>query len=144
MTRLTALLALVTAAASLAALETDARAADAAPGTVYEMRIYYPNPGKMDALHARFRDHTNALLTKHGAKLIGHWVTQPDAKKPDDQPKLVWIAAYPSLEAREKTWKAFVADPDWIKAKADSEKDGPLVAKADSIYMNPTDYSPAK
>ena len=107
----------------------------------FEMREYSVNPGKMDALHARFRDHTNRLFTKHGIDLVGYWVT---ASGDQAGQKLVFILAYPSQEAREASWKAFVADPDWVKAKADSEKDGVLVSKAVSTFMKPADYSPIK
>ena len=52
--------------------------------------------------------------------------------------------AYPSKEEAGKSWKAFQEDPDWIKAKDASEKDGKLVDKVESVYLNPTDYSPMK
>lgn len=106
---------------------------------VFEMRTYYVAPGKMDALHARFREHTNKLFEKHGMTLIGYW-TPIEAK---DQ-KLVFILAYPSKAAADKSWKAFINDEDWKKAKAASEKDGPLVTKYESVYLNPADYSPIK
>ncbi len=108
---------------------------------VFEMRIYYAAPGKMDALNARFRDNTNKLFKKHGMEIIGFW-NPTDAK--EAQVKLIYILAYPSKEAAEKSWKAFQADPDWKAAKDASEKDGKLVDKVESTYMNATDYSPIK
>ena len=108
---------------------------------VFEMRTYYAEPGKMMALHARFRDHTNKLFVKHGMTLIGYWVPV-DAKEAEE--KLVYILAYPSKEAAESSWKAFRADPDWKAAQAASEKDGKLVKKVESVFLNPTDYSPIK
>jgi NIPSNAP len=105
---------------------------------VFEMRTYYANPGKMTALHARFRDHTCKLFEKHGITLIGFW-SPIDRAKADEV--MVYILAYPSKEAADKAWKAFRADPDWLKAKAESEKAGPLVQKVESVYLNPTDYS---
>ena len=108
---------------------------------VFEMRIYYANPGKMDALHARFREHTNKLFVKHGMTLIGYW--SPIDKK-DSEERLIYILAYPSKDAAKKSWDAFRKDPDWIKARDASEKDGVLVKKVDSVNMNPTDYSPIK
>jgi hypothetical protein len=104
----------------------------------FEMRTYHAAAGKMDALNARFRDHTNALFKKHGIEIIGFWT---DVNKPDE---LVYIIAYPSKEAHEKNWKAFTEDPDWIKAKNESEKDGKLVDKVDQKFLTPTDYSPIK
>src|SRR5947207_2547510 len=108
---------------------------------VFEMRTYYANPGKMEGLHARFRNHTNKLFVKHGMTLIGYW-SPTDPKQAEE--KLIYILAYPSKEAADKSWKAFRADPDWKKARAESEKNGALVMKVESVFMNPTDYSPIK
>ena len=104
----------------------------------FEMRTYYAAEGKADALDARFRNHTNKLFQKHGMELVGYWHR---ADKPD---VLVYILAYPSKEAREKSWKEFNADPEWQAAKKKSEEQGTLVAKAESVFMTPTDYSPIK
>ena len=104
----------------------------------FEMRTYYAAEGKADALDARFRDHTNRLFKKHGIDIIGYWrrVDKPDV--------LVYILAYPSREAREKSWKDFFADPDWQAAAKKSEQNGKIVAKVESVFMTPTDYSPIK
>ncbi len=102
---------------------------------------YYANPGKMQALHARFRDHTNKLFIKHGMMPIGYW-SPLDAMEADK--KLFYVLAFPSKEAAEKSWEAFKNDPDWKAAKTASEKDGPLVARVESIFMKATDYSPIK
>jgi hypothetical protein len=107
----------------------------------FEMRTYYAAPGKMQALHARFRDHTCKLFEKHGMTIVGFW-SPTDASEAEK--KLVYILAYPSKEAREKSWKEFVDDPDWKAAKEASEKDGKLVDKVDQVFLNPTDYSPLK
>jgi hypothetical protein len=109
---------------------------------VFELRTYTAAPGKMDALNARFRDHTVALFKKHGMTIIGFW--QPlDPTEKDS--KLIYLLAYPSKEAAEKSWKAFRDDPDWKKARAESEKDGPLLAKPpEFVFLSPTDYSPLK
>jgi hypothetical protein len=108
---------------------------------VFEMRTYYAEPGKMADLHARFRNHTCKLFEKHGMTLIGFW-SPTDPEKAEKT--MVYILAYPNQEARDKAWKAFQADPDWMKAKAESEKNGKLVAKVDSVLLNPTDYSAIK
>jgi hypothetical protein len=105
------------------------------------MRTYYAHPGKMQALHARFRDHTNKLFVKHGMTLIGYW--SPIDEKQAEQ-KMVYILAYPSKAAADKSWADFRKDPDWDTARMASEKDGPLVAKVESVFLNPTDYSPIK
>jgi hypothetical protein len=104
---------------------------------VFEMRTYYAAPGKLDALNARFRDHTCKLFEKHGMTNIGYWmpIENPDSK-------LVYVLAYPNMEAREKSWKEFMGDPDWKKAQSESEKDGKLVTKVEQIYFKAQDYSP--
>lgn len=106
-------------------------------GRVFEMRIYYAAAGKLDALNARFRDHTTRLFEKHGMTNIGYFM--PIDNKDN---ALIYFLAYPSREAREASWKAFFADPDWQKAKAESEKDGQLIDKIESTLMKVTDYSP--
>ncbi len=108
---------------------------------VFELRTYYAAPGKMDALHARFKNHTNKLFEKHGMTVVGFWVPTSSAEA---QKKLVYLLAFPSKEAAEKSWQAFLSDPDWIAAKKESERDGTLVIKIESVYLNPTDYSPLK
>ncbi len=103
----------------------------------FEMRTYYAAPGKLDDLHARFRDHTMKLFEKHGMVNIGYWTP---VENPDH--KLIYLLAYPSREAREKSWKEFVADLDWQAAQKASEANGKLVMKVESVYMTPADYSP--
>jgi hypothetical protein len=105
---------------------------------IFELRTYYAAPGKMDALNARFRDNTLGLFKKHGMQVIGFWT---DEKRPE---VLIYVLAFPNKDAADKSWKEFVEDPDWIKAKADSEKDGALTTKIERVFMNPTDYSPIK
>jgi hypothetical protein len=108
---------------------------------VFELRIYHAAPGKMKALHERFRNHTCNLFKKHGITIIAFW-SPTDAKEAEQ--KLYYVLAYPSKEAADMSWKAFRADKDWNKAKSESEKEGTLVAKVESVYLNPTDYSPMK
>lgn len=104
----------------------------------FELRIYYAMPGKLEALEARFRDHTCKLFEKHGLVNVGYWVPQ---ENPDN--KLVYIIASPNREAHDKAWKDFFADPEWKKVKEDSETNGKLVGKVDSIFLKATDFSPA-
>jgi hypothetical protein len=115
---------------------------DTGPDKVFELRTYYTNEGKLNALNARFRDHTNSLFKKHGMTIVGFWTPQDKEKGKDDT--LVYILAYPSREAAAASWKAFQADPEWHKARDESEKNGKLVKKVDSVFLDPTDYSPIK
>ena len=126
--------------ASALLLGPRATAADALPaGKIYELRVYHASPGKLEALHARFRDHTCKLFQKHGMEIIGFWTpTEGEAAKDT----LCYMLAFPNVEAQKKAWDAFKADPEWIKAKADSEKDGVLVQQHESKNLKATDYSP--
>ena len=127
------------AALMLLASFTALNAAEMAKDTrCFEMRVYHAAEGKLDALNARFRDHTVKLFEKHGITNIGYWM-------PLDNPDrlLIYVLAYPNREARDASWKAFMADPDWKAAFAASEKDGKLVAKVDQTFLHATDYSPA-
>lgn len=124
-------------------LGADEKPAAGAVTRVFEYRKYTAAPGKLEALLARFRDHTNALFIKHGMQIVGYWVPTDGEHSKDT---LIYILAYPSRDAAKESWKAFQGDPDWKKAKADSEKDGPLLIKngVESVFMSPTDFSPIK
>lgn len=113
----------------------------AAAERVFEIRTYTTPPGKLEALKTRFRDHTVQIFNKHGMTSVGYWVPQ-DA--PLSQNTLIYILAHQSREAATKSWADFRADPDWVKAKAESEKDGPLTTKVESVFANPTDFSAIK
>lgn len=105
---------------------------------VYELRIYTINSGKKDDLLNRFRDHTLRLFKKHGVESVGYWLPV-DAT---DQ-RLHFLLRYPSREAREASWKAFLADPDWQAAYKASEAAGPILAKPpENFFLQATDYSP--
>ena len=106
---------------------------------VFELRTYTTLPGRLDALHKRFREHTNAIFVKHGMSLIGYWTP---SEGPTSGNTLVYILAYPSMAARAASWNAFREDPDWKKAQAESEADGKIVEKVESVFLTPTDYSP--
>lgn len=126
---LAAVILLVSSAAAFAA-DADTR--------VYELRTYTSPPGKLDALHARFREHTTKLFEKHGMTNIGYWTPAPNPEN-----KLIYLLAYPSREARVASWKAFIADPEWKKAAAESEANGKIVSKIEARFMTATDFSPA-
>lgn len=105
---------------------------------IFELRTYIAAPGKLDRLHKRFRDHTQALFVKHGMTPVAFWA-------PMDQPNtLVYLLAYPSVEAKDKAWADFGKDPEWRKVQTESEPDGSLVAKIDRMFMRASDYSKLK
>ena len=104
---------------------------------VYEMRTYYAPEGRLDDLHARFRNHTVKLFEKHGITNVGYWTPIDNVDN-----KLVFVLSFPSREAAKKSWADFRADPAWQAVVKQSEANGPIVAKAESVYLKATDYSP--
>ncbi|MGH9843034.1 MAG: NIPSNAP family protein [Blastocatellia bacterium] len=108
----------------------------------YEIRTYYAAPGKLEELHARFRDHTMKLFKKHGMGVVGFW--GPTDKEKGAENTLVYVMVFPSREVRNKAWLAFAADPDWVKVRNESEKNGKLTDKVESVILGATDYSPIK
>lgn len=130
---------------ALPAAEKDATPASpsvAKDSRCFEMRTYYAAPGKFEDMNRRFRDHTCKLFKKHGMELVGFWI--PQDKDKGSENTLVYILAHKSREAAKKSWDAFVNDPEWKKAKAESEANGRLVEKADVVFLLATDYSPLK
>ncbi len=105
---------------------------------VYELRMYHAKAGKMDALKARFRDHTDAIFRRHGMKSIGYWSPE-DA--PDSQDLFIYILEHPSRQEAEKNWAAFQADPEWQRVKAESEASGQLVNRIERFFMDATSFS---
>jgi hypothetical protein len=113
----------------------------AAQDRVYELRTYTCNDGKLEALKARFRDHTIAIFKRHNMESIGYWVPQDPERSKNT---LIYILAHPSREAATKNWAEFNADPEWQKVRKESEAAGPIVQKTESVFMSPTDFSALK
>ena len=103
----------------------------------YEMRVYYTHPGKFPDILARFRNHTTQLFEKHGMTNVGYFVPE---NKPDSC--LIYFLSFPSREARDASWKAFIADPEWKAVAAKSEENGKIVSKIESTFLTATDFSP--
>lgn len=112
-------------------------AAETGAGRLFELRTYHASPGKLDALLARFRDHTCRLFEKHGMSNLGYWV--PATEAPDS---LVYLLSYPDRASRDTAWEKFLADNDWQEAKAASEKEGKLVETIEQRFLMATDFSP--
>lgn len=108
----------------------------------FELRTYHAAPGKLEALNARFRDHTVALFKKHGMEIVGFWIPSDKDKGAEDT--LIYVLAHKSREAAKKSWDDFRNDPEWKKAAAASEVNGKLTTKVESVYMSATDYSALK
>ncbi len=108
---------------------------------IFELRTYIAQPGKFEAMKNRFRDHIIPLFKKHNMTLIGFWMP---ADSPAAENTLIYVLAHPSREAAKKNWDAFRADPERQRVWAETEKEGPINLKVDSVYMNALDFSPIK
>ena len=118
-----------------------ARTAQAQSNRVFELRTYTTVEGRLDALNARFRDHTTKLFVKHGITNVGYWVPMDE---PRSKNTLVYLLAHSSREAAKKSFAAFRDDPAWQKARTESEASGKIVEKVESVFLTPADYSPLK
>jgi len=107
--------------------------------TVYELRIYHLNEGKQALIEERFRSKETKIFERCGMHGVGYWT-------PTDEPlagrTLIYMLRHKSREAATASWAKFKADPEWIALKAESEKDGAFVLKAESTFMKPLDFSP--
>jgi NIPSNAP len=118
------------------------RAADTPPAVrVFEIRTYHTFPGRLDALHKRFREHTMKMFEKHGMTNVAYWTPQDS---PASATTLVYVVSHASREQAKANWAAFIADPQWQKIAADSQKDGKIIERIESVYLDATDYSPLK
>lgn len=99
-------------------------------GRMYELRTYHAATGKIDTLHARFREHTRPLMEKHGVTCHGFWAPADD--EPD---RVVALVSYPSAAAREAAWASFATDPVWLQVKRRTERSGRLVERIDDLPL---------
>jgi hypothetical protein len=111
---------------------------------LYELRIYTTLPGRLPALNKRFAEHTLKLFEKHGMKNEMYWVPTGDDRNARKENTLIYFVSHDSQEAADKSWKDFLADPEWIKARDASEADGKIVEKVERVFMTKTEYSPGK
>jgi hypothetical protein len=128
-------------AAAMAASITIPSAVAQEHGRVFELRTYTCNEGKLPDLLARFRNHTTRLFEKHGMTNIAYWVPQDS---PAHGNTLIYVIAHASRDAAKKNWDEFQNDPEWQKVRNDSEANGKIVSKVESVIMDATDFSPMK
>lgn len=135
--------------AMTAALAQPQAAPEAAPspslkstGRLLELRTYYAMPGKLEDIHKRFRDHTMRIFAKHGMTVVGFW--GPAYKKDGSDSRLTYLLSFKNREERDAKWREFAGDPEWQKVAKESEANGKLLEKIDSVFLYDTDYAPAK
>jgi hypothetical protein len=104
---------------------------------IYELRIYDTLPGKLPALNERFANTTLRIFEKHGIKVVGFWTDVIGVSN-----RLTYMVAFADAAQRDRAWRATLSDPELVTAFAESEKDGPLIAKMTNTILRPTAYSP--
>ena len=105
---------------------------------IYELRIYEAAPGKLPELNARFRDHTLRIFARHGLDVVGFWTYAHGGWS--DQ--LVYLMRFEDMADRDRKWASFMADEEWQRVRAESQREGPLTTRIRSDILAPTDYSP--
>jgi hypothetical protein len=125
-------------AAIFTTLHATVRQSPGVDSRCFELRTYTATPGKLDALSARFRDQIIPLFDKHKMSVVAFWIPT------DKADTLVYLLAFPSRAAADASWAAFRADPAWAAIQKATQADGPMTVKVESMFMNPTGYSPLK
>ena len=104
---------------------------------IHELRIYHCLPGRVPALLERFEKVTLDLWTRHGIRQAGFWTVMVG----DSNQDLYYLLAWDSLGEREEKWNAFQSDPEWLAKRAESEKNGPIIASITNLMLQPTSFS---
>ena len=107
---------------------------------MYELRTYHAMPGRLPDLNKRFAEITLDFFKKHGIDVVGFWTNELGGSSE----QLIYMLAWDSLADREKKWSAFAADKERLAKFAETEKNGPLVARLTAQMLRPTPYSPMK
>lgn len=107
---------------------------------IYELRVYHCVPGRLPALLKRFETITLGIWERHGIRQAGFWTVLVG----DSNQDLYYLLQWDSLAEREKKWGAFMADPEWIAKRGETERDGPIVASLSNSFLQPTAFSSVK
>ena len=107
----------------------------------YELRVYTAQPGKRDALAARFASRTASIYARHGITNVGYFI--PLESDPElgisAENTFIYVRGYPSKEERDKRLKAVRDDPEFVQVvtKQEENPDTKLVQKVHNIDMTP-------
>jgi hypothetical protein len=107
---------------------------------IHELRIYHAVPGRLPDLNNRFSNTTLKMWEKFGIRQVGFWTTLVG---PSNN-ALYYLLEWQSLAEREQKWNAFASSPEWLAARAETEKNGALVERIENIFLTPTAYSKLK
>jgi hypothetical protein len=104
---------------------------------IHELRIYHCMPGRLPDLNRRFETITLALWKRHGIRQTGFWTVLVG----DSNQALYYLLEWNDMAERERVWNGFMADPEWQRERAETEKNGPIVARIENLFLQPTAYS---
>ncbi|MCL4394464.1 MAG: NIPSNAP family protein [Chloroflexi bacterium] len=107
---------------------------------IYELRIYHATPGHLPALVRRFETLTLKFFDKHGIRHLGFWTTYAGENSND----LYYLLEWDDLAERQTRWDAFASDPEWVRARAETETNGPLYTHITNTFLKPTGFSKMK
>ena len=107
---------------------------------IHEIRIYDCVSGRLPALMKRFETITLKIWERHGIRQAGFWTTLVG----ESNQQLMYLLEWESLAERERKWTAFMSDPEWLQKRAETEKDGPIVAKISNQILMPAPFSCVK
>ncbi len=107
---------------------------------IHELRVYHCVPGRLPNLLKRFDTITLKIWERHGIRQAGFWTVLIG----DNNQALYYLLEWESLAEREQKWNAFQADPEWITKRAETEKDGAIVARVENQMLVPTAFSSVK
>jgi hypothetical protein len=104
---------------------------------IHELRIYRCIPGRLPDLHKRFEHITLKLFEKHGIRQAGFWTVLVGESNQD----LYYLLEWQDMAERERVWNAFATDPEWLEKRAETERNGAIVANISNTFLQPTAYS---
>ena len=104
---------------------------------LYELRIYEIPPGKLDDILSRFANHTMSIFKRYDIEVVGFW--QEVVGRND---RIVYITRFVDAADRETKWAALQGDAEWQRVRAETESNGPIVARVINSFLKPVDFSP--
>ena len=107
---------------------------------IYELRVYHCMPGRLPDLNKRFETITLKLWEQRGIRQVGFWTVLVGENNHD----LIYMLEWKDMAERERVFGAFMSDPEWLQKRAETEKNGALVASISNSFLAPTSYSKLK
>ena len=104
---------------------------------IHELRVYHCLPGRLPALLKRFETVTLGIWERFGIRQAGFWTVLVG----ESNQVLYYLLEWESMAERERKWNAFIADPEWLAKRAESERDGQILAKVTNEFLQPTAFS---